>query len=115
MPSDLEIHAVLEQAEVKASGLEFELYHNKEFLGEALETEFCVPIAVPIPVRGRVRVGVHPAHRVACAVHTGTWRTYGSSYAAVHAWLEAQGRRASGSAYTLRLPTGEVELGVPIE
>jgi effector-binding domain-containing protein len=110
-----EIHAVLEGAGVSAAGLEFELYHNKEFLGEALETEFCVPINEAIPVSGRVRVGVHGVHRVACAVHTGTWRTYGSSYAAVQTWLEAQGRRVSGSAYTLRLPDGGVELGFPVE
>lgn len=110
-----EMRAVLEGAGVSATGLEFELYHNKEFLGEALETEFCVPISALIPVSGRVRVGVHPAHRVACAVHTGTWRTYGSSYAAVQSWLETQGRRVSGSAYTLRLPDGEIELGFPIE
>lgn len=109
-----EIHALLKKAKVQVSGLEFELFHNKEFFGEALETEFCVPIAAAIPVSGRVRVGVHPAHTVACAVHTGTWHTYGSSYAAVQAWLEARGRRVGGSAYTLRLPGGEIEIGFAI-
>ncbi len=109
-----ELRALLDSSGIEATGLEFELYHNQEFLGEALETEFCLPVAAPIPVSGRVRVGVHPAGRVACAVHPGDWRTFGSSYAAVQTWLEAGGRRVCGSAYTLRLESGKTEIGFPV-
>ena len=110
-----EIQSVLRDAGQSAVGLEFELYHNKEFLGEALETEFCLPVAAALPVSNRVRVGVHPAMRVACAVHKGDWRSFGSSYAAVQVWLEARGLSVCGPAYTLRLASGGTEVGFPVQ
>ena len=115
-----EIQDVLRDAGQHAVGLAFELYHNKEFLGEALETEFCLPVAAALPVSklslsNRVRVGVHPAMRVACAVHPGDSRSFGSSYAAVQVWLEMRGLSVCGPAYTLRLASGGTEVGFPVQ
>ena|GEM_PF-1584465 len=109
-----EMEGLLEQVNLKATGLPFERYHNREFFGEALETEFCLPISRPIAVSGRVRLSEIAAHRVVCAVHPGDWTTYGSSYAALMHWLEECGPYTVGAAYTI-LSTGETELGFAVE
>jgi len=111
----LEMEALLEKLRLKAVGLPFERYHNREFFGEALETEFCLPISRPTTVSGRVRLSEIAAHRVVYAVHCGDWTTYGSSYAAIMRWLEGGGPHTVGAAYTSILSPGETELGFAVE
>jgi len=111
----LEMEALLEKLHLRAVSLPFERYHNREFFGEALETEFCLPIAYPTTVSGRVRLSEIAAHRVVCTVHPGDWTTYGSSYAALMHWLEEGGPYTVGAAYTLILSPGETELGFAVE
>ena len=84
-----EVWAHARQVGAAVAGPPFALYHRVSEAGADLEAG--VPVATPAPGGGRVRAGMRPAGRVACATHYGPYETLEKTYEALQAWAEEQG------------------------
>lgn len=92
-----------------ATGMDFGLYHAREYWGGALQTEVCLPVEEVCPGLGPIRSSSLPETPVAYALHEGHWSTFNQTFAAVYLRAAEAGQR-TGTSYTLQTPHG-IELG----
>jgi effector-binding domain-containing protein len=64
---------------------------------DTFEIEAGFMVAAPVKPSGRVIATELPACEAAVSLHEGGYSDVGNAYAAIDAWIEANGRRAEGA------------------
>ena len=89
-----EIDAEILNAGIRPTGPQFAIYHVYD--KDKVDMELGFPVDEPIPTAGRVIGRELPATLAAVTWHHGPYEGLGEAYRAVEAWLEGEGKRASG-------------------
>lgn len=87
------------------------IYHDKEYTGESVDTEFVYVVAdtgtpVQTPAGRTLAERVVEGGEVASIVHSGPYETLGDTYQIIAAWIDEHGYRVSG-------PVQEIYLSDP--
>ena len=91
------VFAYLGQQGIRPEGPPMGIYHDPEYRERDVDIEACVPITGP--AQGGARVGVRelPAvEAMVSVVHQDSYDTISQAYAALMAWIEANGYRIAG-------------------
>ena len=64
-----------------------------------IDVEVALPLRAPIPGSGEIAAGEIPHVEAAVTDHVGSYTTLGETYAALRAYVAAQGREAVGTGY----------------
>lgn len=80
-------------------GAPFAIYYNEPFKPDDIDVEMGLPIAgnATVEPSGRVQRRELPGGPVAFTTHVGPYESIGAAYAALYAWLQAQGHQALGA------------------
>jgi effector-binding domain-containing protein len=98
---------VLEHQGVRPTGMPFALYHGAPT--DSVEVEAGFPLATPIRSDGAVEASILPACRAAQAEHVGPYDTLPTTYDAVRARIEQEGREPSDDMWEFYLSDPERE------
>ncbi len=73
------------------------VWHDADGSGMEIDAEVATPLAAPMPATARVAIRTLPGvATMACAVHHGDYVAIACAYAALYAWLDANGYRRVG-------------------
>jgi effector-binding domain-containing protein len=64
--------------------------------GDVIELEAGLPVSAPLPSRGRIHAGRLPGGEAAVTTHVGSYDGLITAGEVLSAWVEKQGRNASG-------------------
>ncbi|NTU79645.1 MAG: MerR family transcriptional regulator [Chloroflexales bacterium] len=85
--------------------------HNDEYKERDPDVEAMVYLAAPVPAGGRIKVYTLPGATVASTMHRGPYEQMGQAYAALMAWIQANGYRIAAPSRELYLQMGETPDG----
>lgn len=88
-----ELFQHLDRVGLAPDGPTFALYHDQAFNEDAVEVEWCVPVARPLSGVGRVNGRALEGGRFAATLHPGAFEAMGPAYVAVHKALVEAGHR----------------------
>lgn len=92
-------HLVL--AGMQPTGAPYTAYYNQDM--EDLDVELGFPVEGPVEPEGDVRFRVIPAGPMAKLMHKGPYSKVGEAYAALGAWMAANGYELDGPSYEFYL------------
>lgn len=104
-----ELQAQAHSQRVSPAGADFGLYPGGEYLGGPILAEVCLPVQGTCMGRGHLRFMAMASVEVVYTLHSGDWRSFDVTFAALSGAMAAAGH-CPGVSYTRSTPQG-VELG----
>lgn len=89
-----EVYKYIAQQGQKPAGMPLARYHSP--LGAIIDLECAMPVAAPLPGRGRIQAGELPAGTTATVTHMGPYEELQGTWLALTGWVQSEGLTAAG-------------------
>jgi effector-binding domain-containing protein len=106
------VSAFLEKAQLSPAGAPFTRTHS--FENGVLEFEAGFPVARAAKTQGQLIATELPQTKAATTVHVGDQATSENAYAALHAWMKANGKKPAGAPWEVYVADDKMEIYFPI-